>query len=88
MGDIWRAGLPPWRRFQTAWLPALWWTSWLLSGASGPAVGTNSGGATRITAGEIAVRLGFLAVAGALLIAIIRAVSRGPVGSAQLPAYG
>ena len=32
MGDIWRAGLPAEQRGETAWLPALWWTSWLLSG--------------------------------------------------------
>jgi len=32
MGDIWRAGLPAELRGETAWLPALWWTCWLLSG--------------------------------------------------------
>ena len=38
MGDIWRAGLPAEQRGETAWLPALWWTSWLLSelGSSAP----------------------------------------------------
>ena len=36
MGDIWRAGLPDRRRRKTAWLAALWWTCWLLSGV-GPA---------------------------------------------------
>lgn len=32
MGDIWRAGLPARQRRDTASLPALWWTSWLLRG--------------------------------------------------------
>jgi hypothetical protein len=32
MGDICRAGLPADRRGKTAWLPAVWWTSFLLSG--------------------------------------------------------
>src|SRR5262245_9232392 len=30
MGDIWRAGLPESKRHKVAWLPALWWTTWLL----------------------------------------------------------
>jgi len=34
MGDIWRAGLPARQRRNTAWLPALWWTTWLLSGVT------------------------------------------------------
>src|SRR5690348_3360911 len=34
MGDIWRAGLPARQRSNIAWLPALWWTCWLLSGLS------------------------------------------------------
>ncbi len=34
MGDIWRAGLPPQQRRQTAWLPVLWWICWLVSGLS------------------------------------------------------
>jgi hypothetical protein len=32
MGDIWRAHLPPQRRAKVAWLPAIWWASWLLTG--------------------------------------------------------
>jgi hypothetical protein len=32
MSDIWRAGLSAEQRRKTAWLPALWWTCWLLSG--------------------------------------------------------
>jgi hypothetical protein len=82
MGDIWRAGLPPWRRLETAWLPALWWTSWLLSGvAVGPATPADSLAAPHISAETSAIRMCFLAIAGALLIAIVRVVSRGPVGS-------
>lgn len=30
MGDIWRAGLPASQRDKRAWLPALWWTIWLI----------------------------------------------------------
>ncbi len=32
MGDIWRAHLPPHRRGKVAWLPGIWWASWLLTG--------------------------------------------------------
>src|SRR6266446_5906774 len=34
MGDIWRAGLPVAQRRRTAWLTALWWTTWLLGGVT------------------------------------------------------
>jgi Domain of unknown function (DUF4328) len=83
MGDIWRAGLPAWRRGKTAWLPALWWLCWLLSGLSWSAQATaaNSGPLPHIDADTRAFSLCFLALAGAILIAIIRTVSAGPVGS-------
>jgi Domain of unknown function (DUF4328) len=84
MGDIWRAGLPAEQRRETAWLPALWWTCWLLSGlgifgTGGMAV--NWGSVPHMVADTNTASLCFPAVAGALLIAIIRAVSDGPVGS-------
>lgn len=84
MGDIWRAGLPAEQRGETAWLPALWWTCWLLSGLGIFGVGSmsvNSGSVPHIAADTSAASLCFLAVAGAMLIAIIRTVSDGPVGS-------
>ena len=84
MGDIWRAGLPAEQRGETAWLPALWWTCWLLSGLGifgAGVMAVNSGSVPHIVADTNAASLCFLAVAGALLIAIIRTVSDGPVGS-------
>ena len=83
MGDIWRAGLPAEQRSETAWLPALWWTCWLLSGLGifGAGSMSTSGLVPHIAAGTNTASLCFLAVAGALLIAIIRTVSDGPVGS-------
>lgn len=84
MGDIWRAGLPAEQRRETAWLPALWWTCWLLSGLGIFGAGemsVNSGSVPHIVADTNAASLCFLAVAGAMLIAIIRTVSDGPVGS-------
>jgi Domain of unknown function (DUF4328) len=83
MGDIWRAGLPAQQRRKTAWLPALWWTCWLLSGLSfgAQAMSANSGPVPHIAANTQAGSLCFLAIAGAMLIPIIRTVSGGPVGS-------
>jgi Domain of unknown function (DUF4328) len=84
MGDIWRAGLPAEQRADTAWLPALWWTCWLLSGLGifGAGVMANADFVVpHIASDTNTASLCFLAVAGALLIAIIRAVSDGPVGS-------
>jgi hypothetical protein len=82
MGDIWRAGLPARQRGKTAWLPALWWTCWLLSGLSlgTRAMTANSGPVPRIAADTDMATLVLLAIAGATLIAIIRIVSDGPVG--------
>lgn len=83
MGDIWRAGLPATDRRKTAWLPALWWTCWLLSGLSfgTRAMSANSDLVPHIAASTQAVSLGLLAICGATLIAIIRTVTDGPVGS-------
>ena len=80
MGDIWRAGLPPRQRRKTAWLPALWWTSWLISGLS---FGTQAKfePVPHIAASTPAFVLCSLAIAGATLIAVIRIVTDGPVGS-------
>jgi uncharacterized protein DUF4328 len=83
MGDIWRAGLPPGQRRKTAWLPALWWTCWLLSGVSigARAMPPTSNPVPRIAPGTTVSTLFLLAIAGATLIAIIRTVTNGPVGS-------
>jgi Domain of unknown function (DUF4328) len=84
MGDIWRAGLPAEERSETALLPALWWTCWLLSGLGifgAGVMAVNSGSVPHIAADTNPASLCFLAVAGAMLIAIIRTVSDGPVGS-------
>ena len=99
MGDIWRAGLPPAQRKKTAWLPALWWTAWLLSGiyeeghqrswiSSGPSQpGGSSGHVIQLSLpGASSFSLCALAISGALLIPIIRTVSAGPV--AGPPAAG
>ena len=83
MGDIWRAGLPPQQRRKTAWLPAVWWTCWLLSGFSFGVrkMSANPGTVPHIAASTQTASLCFLAIAGLTLIAIIRTVSAGPVGS-------
>ena len=89
MGDIWRAGLPAPQRRKTAWLPAVWWTCWLLSGTSfgARAMSPNSGPVPHISANTQAASLCFLAIAGVVLIAIIRTVSSGPIGSPPQPVY-
>jgi Domain of unknown function (DUF4328) len=82
MGDIWRAGrpAPQWRK--TAWLPALWWTCWIVSGVGfSSQTGSNMYGVPHIAVGSETLSLVFLAFAGALLIAIVREVSYGAVGS-------
>jgi len=83
MGDIWRAGLPAQQRRHVALLPALWWTCWL---ASGLTVGmseksANSSLSPRLSANTWPWSLVILAIDGGLLLAIIRAVTAGPVGS-------
>lgn len=85
MGDIWRAGLPASKRDKVAWLPALWWTSWLLSGVffagqTGGAPSQSYIPIPRINATTAVVSMCFLINASAMLIPIIRTVSFGPVG--------
>ena len=82
MGDIWRAGLPAERRGRTAWLPALWWTCWLLSGVSfGMGKSAVPKTTPHLAADTLSSSLCALALAGVALIAIILRVSGGPVGS-------
>lgn len=75
MGDIWRAGLPAAQRHKTAWLPALWWTTWLLAGFG------QRHPWPHLSADTSAVSLCLLAASAVTLIAIIRIVSWGAVGS-------
>jgi hypothetical protein len=74
MGDIWRAGLPARQRARTAWLPALWWATWLLPY---PPIWSR----TRPQLPGNWLRLSLFAMAGIALMAIIRTISRGPVGT-------
>jgi hypothetical protein len=82
MGDIWRAGRPAPKRRDIAWLPALWWTTWLLSGVT---AGTGARSADypwpHLAPDTWTGSLYFLAASGVTLIAIIRVVSTGPIGS-------
>lgn len=81
MGDIWRAGLPADRRRRTAWLPVLWWTTWLLSGIhTGRAADDYP--EPMLTSHSLNLGTALLAVSGLALIAIIYRISRGPVGQA------
>jgi Domain of unknown function (DUF4328) len=83
MGDIWRAGLPAGRRGKTAWLPALWWASFLLSEAASSPRETNTEhySLPHLSGDTSTFGMCMLAVAGLALIAIIRLVSYGPVGT-------
>jgi hypothetical protein len=85
MGDIWRAGLPEDRREKTAWPLVAWWTTWLLAGLT---IGTKAKNYPwpDLAAGTLTFSLCCLAVSGLTLIAIIRAVSSGPLGSPSAPA--
>jgi hypothetical protein len=71
---------------KTAWLPAMWWTCWLLAGLSYGAQATPGNSADpglvpRLSGSTQTFSLCFLGLAGAILVAIIRTVSAGPVGS-------
>ena len=83
MGDIWRAGIPARQRHKIAWLPALWWATWLLSGVTVGRAGTSPQDYPWLhLSGDIwPGSLGFLAVSGVMLMALIRVISSGPVGS-------
>jgi hypothetical protein len=74
MGDIWRAALPTRQRARTAWLPALWWAAWLLTY---PPIWSRTG--SQLPGDWF--HLSLFAIAGIALIAIIRTISRGPVGT-------
>jgi hypothetical protein len=79
MGDIWRAGLPPARWARVAWLPALWWASWLFTGVSPIRSGTPSS-PWEPQFPHSWPTLGLYGCAGLTLIVIIKIVSTGPVG--------
>lgn len=78
MGDIWRAGLPPERRTSTAWLPAVWWVSWLLNGVDPIRTDAQFKHGPRYPHNWLTLCL--YAIASLTLIAIIKIVSSGPVG--------
>jgi hypothetical protein len=91
MGDIWRAGLPEAQRRRTAWLPALWWVTWLLGGLTTSTTAMSphpysyhfSLSWPGLTYGTRTFNLYCLAISALALIAIIRRVWAGPVGSPQ-----
>jgi Domain of unknown function (DUF4328) len=87
MGDIWRAGRKPSQRDRIAWLPALWWASWLLTGVLSP-IGDSP--RSRRTGSWLQLPHSWLSlcvfgIAGVMLIAIIQIVSSSPVGAAEVP---
>jgi Domain of unknown function (DUF4328) len=99
MGDIWRADLPAAQRKKTAWLPALWWTAWLLSGiyeeggqrswiSSGPSQSSGSSSLSLSLPGASSFSLCALAISGALLIPIVQAVSARPVAGPPAAGHG
>jgi hypothetical protein len=84
MGDIWRASLPESEQDKTAWLPGLWWTFWLLGGLTlGPKPPYGAG----VTVGFLGFApfgLTCAAIAGLLLIPIIRRIDMGLPAPADL----
>lgn len=100
MDDIWQASFPRRSRTWIAWLPMLWWTSWVLSEGllvlQGGAVVAleiwivpQPGSAPPASYGtrlpDSWPSFFLFAVAGLTLTAIIRAVSSGPVGTPIAP---
>jgi len=100
MDDIWQASFPRRPRGWVAWLPMLWWTSWVLSEALlvlnwGAVVALRiwtSQPAGSVPAASYGPHLpdswpGFcvFAVAGLTLIAIVRTISHGPRGAPAAP---
>jgi Domain of unknown function (DUF4328) len=80
MGDLWRAGLPEGRRTRTAWLPAVWWTCWLLAFVVDQPPRRGVAKLLPSVAPQTwNVRLIVLTIAGLALITIIRKVSTGPL---------
>jgi hypothetical protein len=98
MDDIWQVSFLRRPRGWIAWLPMVWWTSWVLSEAL---LVLNRGAVVALdiwtsppanSAGSYGPHLpdswpGFcvFAVAGLSLIAIVRTVSRGPLGAPIAP---
>jgi hypothetical protein len=80
MADIWRANLPAQRRANLAWLPGFWWGCWI----AGDICGLIALASARTAPGLHSVARLLLAVLSAaaaiLLIVIVRAITRGPVG--------
>jgi hypothetical protein len=90
MGDIWRAHLPPRRRDKIAWLPMIWWTSWLLTGLLSEVRTVASPGSAGYGL-QLAHNWGtfaLFAVAGTTLIAIIQTVSIRSASNAPIDAIG
>ena len=81
MADIWRANLPAERRAKRAWLPGFWWGCWIAGGIFGLTAAISSVSATSGRAPLLLIpyHLSF-AAAAILLIVIVRAITRGPVG--------
>jgi hypothetical protein len=72
MGDIWRAHLAPGRRRRIAWLPVVWWTSWLFTGLLSS--GQHAGYSLKLASTWWQFTL--FTIAASALIAIIQTVSR------------
>jgi Domain of unknown function (DUF4328)/Septum formation len=81
MADIWRANLPVPRRANLAWLPGFWWGCWIAGNVFG-FIALVSGRAAASGLHSIAYLLEAVlsAAAAILLIVIVRAITRGPVG--------
>jgi hypothetical protein len=90
MRDIWWASVPAENRSRTAGLPALWWAIYLLvkpvslAFPGQPAASAVTG---VLLVPDNWISLTLFAIAGILLIAIIRTVSSGPVGSPNAPKH-
>ena len=80
MGDIWRAGLPAGQQKRMAWLPALWWASWLLTGVlrSG-----RTGSWLQLPHSWLSLCV--FGIAGVMLMSIIQISSSSPVGATGVP---
>lgn len=88
MADIWRAHLPPHRRGKVAWLPGIWWASWLLTGL----LSRHQAASSANYGLQLAHNWGcffLFAVAASTLMIIIQAVSHQQrLGQAQLSDCG
>lgn len=85
MRDIWRASLPPSLRTRAAWLPAVWWVSWLVEGLlsrSWSARSNNFGYGLPLPASW--TNFVPLAIAGTSLVVIIQVAARQRHDSRQL----